>query len=97
MRHFKVVPLLPGVAELQGHKQLLAHGPALARPLSWESTRAHPAATGIWGDLRSSLGSSGTPGLAKSWREGGGHGAAFFMGERSGKGLSLFLCTLVST
>lgn len=40
------------VAELQGHKQLLAHGPALAGPLSGESTRAHPAATGIWGVLR---------------------------------------------
>lgn len=39
-------------AEPQGHKQLLAHGPALARPLSWESARAHPAATGIWGVLR---------------------------------------------
>lgn len=42
------------------------------------------------------LGSRETPGL-ESWREGGGHGAAFLMGERSEKGLSLFLCTLVST
>lgn len=82
------------VAELQGHKR--AHGPALACPPSWESTRAHSAATGIWGILRC-LASSGTPGLAKAWREGGGHGAAFFMGERWEKGFSLFLCTLVST
>lgn len=52
MGHFKVVPLLPVVAELQGYKQVLAHGPALACPLSWASTRAHPAATGIWGILR---------------------------------------------
>lgn len=52
MGHFKVVPPLPVAAELQWHKQLLAHGPALARPLSWESTRAHLAATGIWGVLR---------------------------------------------
>lgn len=73
-----------------------AHSSALACPPSWESTRAHPAATGIWGVLRC-LASTGTPGLAKAWRQGGGHGAAFFMGERSEKGLSLFLCTLVST